>query len=71
MKRKCGGGRAGEGGGPEGCVCHLDLGVEGQGLRGWEGGVSGQTEVPWLGGIFKLGSGTLRAENKAQECPKA
>lgn len=47
MKRKCGGGRAGEGGGPEGCVCHFDPGMEGQGLRGWEGGgSSGQTQVP-------------------------
>jgi hypothetical protein len=36
MKRKCGGGRAGEGGGPEGCVCHLDPGAQGQGL-GWAG----------------------------------
>lgn len=30
-------GGTGEGGGPEGCVCYLDPGVEGRGLRGWEG----------------------------------
>lgn len=46
MKRKCGGGRAGEGGGPEGCVSHLEPGGEGQGLWDWAGEVSGQTEVP-------------------------
>lgn len=36
VERNCGDGRAGEGGGPEGCVCHLDPGVEGPGLRCWE-----------------------------------
>jgi hypothetical protein len=40
--------------------------------RGWDGRVwervSGQTEVPYLGGISKLGSENLRAENKTQKC---
>lgn len=71
MKRKCRGGRAGEGGGPEGCVCHLDLGVEGQGFRGWEGGGLRTNGSPLVGRNLQAGTPNLRAENKAQKCRKA